>query len=87
VWNIGGGSRASVNQIITLLERIVGRKARVNYVEAQHGDTRHTWADVSAAHQELGYVAVTSLEDGLRAQVAWQLGSTAENEEMAHETR
>ena len=73
VWNIGGGSRASVNNIIVLLEQIVGRKATLCHTAAQHGDARHTWADVSAARRDLGYSPCTSLEEGLRAQVAWQL--------------
>lgn len=72
VWNVGGGSRSSVNRIIALLETILARKAVVKYVDAQHGDARHTWADVSSAHRELGFAARTSLEEGLRAQVAWQ---------------
>jgi len=73
VWNVGGGSRSSVNQIIALLERILGRKALVTYADAQHGDARHTWADVTSARRELGFVARTSLEEGLRAQVGWQV--------------
>ncbi len=73
VWNIGGGSRSSVNQIIALLERILGCKAVVKHVDAQHGDARHTWADVSSAHRELGFVPRTTLEEGLRAQVEWQM--------------
>lgn len=73
VWNIGGGCRATVNEIIALLERIMGRKAVLNYQPAQHGDARHTWADVTRAREELGFGPRTSLEDGLRAQVAWQL--------------
>lgn len=73
VWNIGGGCRASVNQIIALLERLVGRKAILHYTAAQHGDVRHTWADVSAARRELGFAPHTGLEVGLQAQVSWQL--------------
>jgi UDP-glucose 4-epimerase len=73
VWNIGGGSRASVNQLVGLLGRIMGRKAVLNYAAVQHGDARHTWADVSAARRDLGFAPRTSLEAGLQAQVAWQL--------------
>jgi nucleoside-diphosphate-sugar epimerase len=73
VWNIGGGERATVNQIIRLLERMVGRKAILHYAEAQHGDARHTWADVSAARHELGFAPHTGLEEGLQAQVSWQV--------------
>jgi len=73
VWNIGGGSRASVNQVITLLEQIMGRRATLTYTTSQHGDVRHTWADVSAARRDLGFAPHTSLEEGLQAQVSWQI--------------
>lgn len=74
LWNIGGGEHATVNQIIELLERIIGRKAILHYAQAQPGDARHTWADVTAASRELGFAPHTGLEEGLRAQVSWQLG-------------
>lgn len=76
VWNIGGGSRVSVNEIVATLERIMGQQAALRHMLAQHGDVRHTWADVSAAQRDLGYAPRTTIELGLQAQVAWQLGRT-----------
>ncbi len=73
VWNIGGGSRVTVNQVIKLLEQIMGRPARLKYAGTQYGDVRHTWADTSAAREDLGFAPTTSLEEGLQAQVHWQL--------------
>jgi len=72
IFNIGGGSRVSVNYAIGLLEEILGKKAIVDYQEAQHGDVRHTLADTSAARETLGFAPKVGLEEGLRAQVAWQ---------------
>ncbi len=73
VWNIGGGSRVTVNHVIRLLEQIMGRRARQEHAGTQHGDVRHTWADTSAARADLGFAPTTGLEEGLRAQVSWQL--------------
>ena len=84
VWNVGGGSRCSINRVIALLETILGRKAVVKYAEAQSGDARHTWADVSAARAELGFFAQTSLEEGLRAQVEWQMQLGAGSSRAMH---
>ncbi|MFQ6059227.1 MAG: NAD-dependent epimerase/dehydratase family protein [Anaerolineae bacterium] len=72
VFNIGGGSQVTVNRVIKLLEEITGRKAIVEYQAAQPGDVRHTLADTSAARERLGFVPRVDLEEGLRAQVAWQ---------------
>jgi nucleoside-diphosphate-sugar epimerase len=74
VWNIGGGSRASVNEVLTALERIMGQRAVLKHVPVQHGDVQHTWADVNAAQRDLGFAPRTTLEQGLQVQVAWQLG-------------
>ena len=73
IFNIGGGSQVSINYAIRLLERITGRKAIVDYQEAQHGDVRHTLADTSAAREVLGFAPKVGLEEGLRAQVTWQM--------------
>ncbi len=71
VFNIGGGSRVSVNEVLQMLEEIVGKKARVRYVASQKGDVQHTSADVGNAHLYLGYTPETTLECGLAKQIAW----------------
>jgi nucleoside-diphosphate-sugar epimerase len=68
VFNLGGGSSASVRQVIEILEKIIGKRARVRHVDAQHGDARHTGADIHRAMQFLGYSPRTELSDGLRQQ-------------------
>jgi len=70
-YNIGGGSRVSLNEVIALVEKIIGRKARVRHAEPQKGDVRHTYADTSLARRELGYRPRVALEEGLRAEIEW----------------
>jgi nucleoside-diphosphate-sugar epimerase len=71
VFNVAGGSRVTVNQVITTLEGLVGRPARVDRQDPVAGDQRHTWADTSAARQALGFQPRVSLGEGLAAEVAW----------------
>jgi UDP-glucose 4-epimerase len=71
VYNVAGGARVSVNQVISVLEELVGRPPRVDRQAEQAGDQRHTWADTSAAHRDLGYAPQVGLRDGLAAEVAW----------------
>jgi len=71
VYNIGGGSRVTMNQVIALLEKIIGRPAKIRRVEPQKGDVRHTYADISRARHDFGYQPRVSLEDGLRAEVEY----------------
>ncbi|XYH96196.1 NAD-dependent epimerase/dehydratase family protein [Sorangium sp. So ce1128] len=71
VFNIGGGSRVSLNDALGMLGEIAG-PARVERGEPQAGDVRHTWADTAAAQAALRYVPRVPLREGLAAQVAWQ---------------
>ncbi len=71
VFNISGGSRVTVNQVIATLEDLIGRPARLDRQGWQAGDQHHTWADASAARQVLGFAPKVALRDGLAAEVAW----------------
>jgi nucleoside-diphosphate-sugar epimerase len=71
VFNIGGGSRVSVNQVLATLEDILGRPIRREHQAAQPGDVSHTWADTRRAKDTLGFVPKVSLQEGLAREVAW----------------
>jgi UDP-glucose 4-epimerase len=71
VFNIGGGSRCSVNQVLAALEEILGRPIRREPRPPQPGDVRHTWADTRLARERLGFAPSVSLRDGLEREVAW----------------
>lgn len=71
VFNLGGGSRVSVNQVIERLEQLVGQKAKVERQKVAKGDVRHTEADTSRARQVLGFAPHTNLDQGLAAEVGW----------------
>ncbi len=71
VFNIGGGSRCSVSQVLVVLEEIFGRPVRREYGPPQPGDVRHTWADTTRAREVLGFSPRVSLREGLARQVEW----------------
>jgi nucleoside-diphosphate-sugar epimerase len=70
-YNIGGGSRVSVNEVLQIVERIAGRPLDVRREAAQKGDMRDTYADTARARAELGFAPTTSLSDGLTAEYRW----------------
>ena len=70
-YNIGGGSRVSVNHVLQLVERVVGRPVTVRREPAQKGDMRDTYADTSLARTDLGFVPRVTLEEGLEAEYRW----------------
>lgn len=71
VYNIGGGSRVSINQVLAQIEQLAGRPLDIRREPAQKGDMRDTFADTSLARAELGFAPRTSLADGLRAEYEW----------------
>jgi UDP-glucose 4-epimerase len=71
VYNIGGGSRVSINEVLELIGRVASRKPAVIVDGAQKGDMRHTYADTSAAKADLGFAPTVGLEQGLAAEYQW----------------
>ena len=74
VYNLGGGSRVSVNQVLDMVGRVSGRQPLVTVDPAQKGDMRHTYADTSLAYTDLGFVPSVGLEEGLAAEHHWLAG-------------
>ena len=72
VYNVGGGETASVWEILDRLEKIVGKKAKVQRQPARAGDQRNTFADTGKLFHHLGWKAAVGLDEGLAQQVAWQ---------------
>ena len=77
VYNIGGGSRVTVNAVIAMLEEIAGQKAAVTYQAQQKGDVRHTGANTSLAKRELGFETGVGIQEGLRQEYEWLAGLDA----------
>ena len=71
IFNIGGGSRVVLTQVLDTMEEIVGRPIKRNYIEQAMGDARHTAADVSKARKILGYNPQVVLKEGLTQEWYW----------------
>jgi nucleoside-diphosphate-sugar epimerase len=71
VFNIGGGNQATVNEVIDMLQELIGKKAKIAYQEKAKGDVKNTKADISRAKEELDFEPGFSLEDGLRREIEW----------------
>lgn len=66
VYNIGGGSRISVNGVLKLLAEITAKQVNVKHEAVQAGDPPHTFADTNRAKEELGFQPQTGIEEGLK---------------------
>jgi nucleoside-diphosphate-sugar epimerase len=72
IYNIGGAEEISANQVIGLLEEIIGKKAIIRHGPARPGEQQRALADTRLARERLGFIPVMPLREGLAAQVAWQ---------------
>lgn len=73
VYNIGGGSRVSVNQVLEMIGRVCGQPLHIVRSDVQRGDMRHTYADTTRARTELGFIPKVGLEQGLTSEYEWLL--------------
>jgi len=69
--NIACGGRYTLNDLIALLNGILGTAIEAVYEPERAGDVKHSQAAIAAARAVLGYEPTTSFEDGLRQTVEW----------------
>jgi UDP-glucose 4-epimerase len=71
VFNIGAGTRFSLNETFRMLSSIVGYSRTPEYQQPREGDVKHSLADISQAHEAMGYRPSVGFEEGLRRTVDW----------------
>jgi UDP-glucuronate 4-epimerase len=71
IYNLGNANPISVNDLVTEIEKALGKKAVKEYLPPQPGDVEKTWADISKAARELGYKPKVTIEEGLAKFVEW----------------
>lgn len=77
IYNISGGCRATVLEVVETLERLLERPLRREHLDPVPGDPRRTGADTSRARAELGFDPRVSLEEGLARQLEHAKASLA----------
>jgi nucleoside-diphosphate-sugar epimerase len=70
VYNIGGGTNATVNDVLGILKELTG-DIKVKYSEKMLGEARKTAANTDRAKKDLGFSPKISLKDGVASQVDW----------------
>ena len=72
IINLGGGRNpVSLNTIISKLEELLGKKAKIDHKPFHVADLMETWADISKAKNLLGWEPQVSLDEGLEKSVKW----------------
>lgn len=71
IINIGGEHPVKLSNLVSSIEKVIGEKAKINYIENQPGDVSRTFADISVAKNRLNYYPRTNLEEGLKIFYTW----------------
>lgn len=65
IYNIAGGKQISINEIISICENVLEKKAQIIHIERPKGDQEETKADISKAVLHLGYQPTENLQNGI----------------------
>jgi nucleoside-diphosphate-sugar epimerase len=69
--NVACGTRISLNELLRVMNTVVGTDLQAIYKEARSGDVKDSQADITKARTLLGYTPLVGLEDGLRHTLEW----------------
>lgn len=73
IINLGNNRPHSLMEMIGLIERYTGKKARFEMRDFHKADMKATWADIGKAKSLLGWEPKVSLEEGIKRTVEWTL--------------
>ena len=71
VFNIASGESLSVNQLVKILNQVLGTSLEPEYQAERKGDVRHSSASIEKARNMLGFVPSVTFEEGLKRTVEW----------------
>lgn len=71
VYNLGNSHPESVLDLLGHIERVTGKKAKLDYRDGPPGDVRETYADVSKACRDFAFLPKVPLRDGISRFVGW----------------
>tara|TARA_B100001123_G_scaffold67821_1_gene75681 strand:+ start:161 stop:1135 length:975 start_codon:yes stop_codon:yes gene_type:complete len=71
IYNLGNNKPQKLLKMISLLEMLCQRKAKINKKRMQPGDVRYTYANIKESKKDLRFKPKTNLKEGLEKFVAW----------------
>lgn len=72
IINLGGGNNPhTLLELVSLMEKISGKKAKLKFNSKVQADMDVTWADISKAQRILGWTPQVGFEAGVEKLMAW----------------
>ena len=73
ILNIGGSKPVKLLRFIDIIERYLGKKAKINLKPMQQGDVKETNADIDKLERITGYKPQIDIEEGIKRFIDWYL--------------
>jgi len=71
VVNIACGQAVTVNEIIDMINNLLGKNVKPTYTSPRPGDVKYSLADITAAKNLIGFEPVVQFKDGLQKAIDW----------------
>jgi nucleoside-diphosphate-sugar epimerase len=71
VINIACGQAVTVNEIIDMINELLGKNVKPIYTAPRPGDVKHSLADITAAQNLIGFEPTVSFREGLQLAIDW----------------
>ena len=73
IFNLGNNKSESLMDIISIIEELVSKKAKIDFMPMQPGDVKKSFADIEKSKQLLNFSPKTNIEDGINNFINWFL--------------
>ena len=70
-YNVASGKRSSLNEMYTVLSKLLGKDLKPIFRSERKGDIRHSGADISKIRENLGYEPEYDFENGIKEAIQW----------------
>lgn len=71
VVNIACGQAVTVNEVIDIINELLGKTVVPKYVPSRPGDVKHSLADITLAGKTIGYKPAVTFRQGLERAIDW----------------
>lgn len=71
ILNIACGEQISLNNLVKLLNEVLGTKILPKYADARKGDIKHSLADITKAKELINYSVKINFKEGLKKTIEW----------------
>lgn len=71
IFNLGESQTITLSEMVSTIENVLGKKAKIKKLPMQPGDVNVTYADISKAKKMLGYNPSTEFRDGIEKFIEW----------------